>query len=151
MSKRIQTATLSLTLGVCLALMPSSADAIERAEIQAANTASPRDTLRSFIDACNEVHELIQREKYLDRDSPEHARVAARVLDCIDMGDIPAFTRKHRAAEVAVCIKEILDRVELPAWEDIPDLQAIDAAGGFEELSLWRIPRTRITIDCNGR
>lgn len=116
------------------------------AEIKAANTSSPRGTLRSFIDACNEVSDLIQRERVLDRHAPKHARVRARIMDCIDLREMPTFAREHQAAEAAVCIKEILDRVHLPKWEDIPDTEAIEKAGGFERLSVWRIPGTRITI-----
>ena len=47
---------------------------------------------------------------------------------------------------MAVCLKEILDRVSLPPWEEIPGTEDIEKAGGFEKLSHWRIPGTRITI-----
>ena len=60
--------------------------------------------------------------------------------------ELPEFAREARAGEVAACLKEILDRVELPAWEEIPDTTEIEAAGGLEMLSHWRIPGTRITI-----
>ena len=114
--------------------------------IQAANTSSPRDTLRSFVVACNEINEVIRKERILNRHAPKHARLAARVVDCIDISEIPSFARQHRAAEIAVYIKEILDRVPLPEWEEIPDGEAIEEAGGFEQLSVWRIPGTRLTI-----
>ena len=67
-------------------------------------------------------------------------------IDCLDMSETPQFARFQRAGEVAVCIKEILDRVEIPNWDQIPDKAEIEAAGGFEELSTWRIPGTRLTI-----
>jgi len=114
--------------------------------LKAADTSSPRGTLKSFIDACNELNELIQRDKFFHRSNPEHAGIGLRILDCIDMSDLPAFSREDRASEVAACIKEILDRVELPPWEDIPDTEEIEKAGGYEKLSTWRIPGTRITI-----
>ncbi len=136
---------LLLLLG-CSALGPGSVGAQEREEIKAADTSSPQATLRSFIDACNEIHRVIHAEKYLDRASPEHAELASRALDCIDMSKLPAFAREERAGEVAICLKEILDRVELPLWDEIPDTAAIEKAGGFEKLSHWRIPGTRITI-----
>jgi len=129
-----------------LVLESSLAEAAERSEIQAANTSSPRETLRSFIDACNEIHEIIQRERVLDRHARTNAHLRARVVDCIDLSELPTFAREHQAAEVAICIKEILDRENLPKWEDIPDREAIAKAGGFESLSVWRIPGTRITI-----
>ena len=129
-----------------LVLCSGLAVAEERDEIPAADTSSPRDTLRSFIEASNEIHEFIRRERILNRRSPKYARHAARVINCIDISEMPAFARQHRAAEVAVYIKEILDRQNLPDWEGIPDQEAIEEAGGFEQLSVWRIPGTRLTI-----
>jgi MscS family membrane protein len=127
-------------------LQPAVALAQESRRIQAADTSSPRDTLRSFIDSCNEVNEYIQEKNFFDRSSEKFNDVGVRVIDCIDMRELPAFAREARAGEVAVCIKEILDRSELPPWEDIPDKEDIAAAGGQEKLSGWRIPGTRITI-----
>ena len=133
-------------LFTCAVLAPGSAVALEGDELKAADTSSPRATLKSFIDVCNELHELIQAKKYLDRTTPEHAELSARALDCIDMSNLPAFAREDRAGQVAVCLKEILDRVKLPPWEEIPGTEDIEKAGGFEKLSHWRIPGTRITI-----
>ena len=72
--------------------------------------------------------------------------IVERALDCIDDSQLAAFARKEHAGEVAACLKEILDRVELPPWEEIPDVAEIRAAGGLDELSHYRIPDTRITI-----
>lgn len=129
-----------------ISLRPTRLAAQELNPIRAANTSSPRDTLKSFIDACNEFSELIHDEKFFDRTDPRHLGVAQVVLDCIDMSQLPAFAREDRAGQVAACIKEILDRVELPAWDQIPDTQEIESVGGLEKLSTWRIPGTRITI-----
>ncbi len=116
------------------------------AQTSAADTSSPRDTLRSFIDAGNELVALIKRDKFFDESLPEHRRVAERMLDCLDLSEIPLYSRQEMSGEVAVCLKEILDREELPAWEEIPGTPEIEAAGGYESLSIWRIPGTRITI-----
>ncbi|WP_419194253.1 mechanosensitive ion channel family protein [Novipirellula herctigrandis] len=99
------------------------------------------------MEACNELHDLIQERQCVDRNSRPHREVAWRVLDCIDSSEIPAFARDQRTGEVAAALKEILDRVELPPWEQIPDAAEIQAAGGYEEFSRWRIPDTRITIE----
>jgi MscS family membrane protein len=132
---------------VCyLALGPHAAAAQETVGVKAADTSSPRDTLRSFIDACNEVHDLVRSMQYFDRTDPEHLAIADLAVDCIDDSELPAFARIERAGEVTVCLKEILDRVELPPWEQIPDVAEIMAAGGFEKLTHYRIPDTRITI-----
>ncbi len=118
----------------------------ESDEYSVADTSSPRDTLRSFIKATNDLHALIQENKYLDRRQARHLAIAHRVLDCIDDSELPAFARTERAGEVAVCLKEILDRVQLPPWEEIPDKDEILAAGGLESVTDYRLPDTRITI-----
>ena len=118
----------------------------EPAPFQPADTSSPRATLKSFIDALNEVHRRIRAERYVDRASPEHRPVIMRALDCLDVSDLPEYAREHLTAEVAVCLKEILDRVELPPWDEIPDVEAMETPGGTEAFAHWRIPGTRITI-----
>ena len=112
-----------------------------------ADTSSPRDTLRSFIEATSDSYDLIQKSGYVDRNSPDAHVLVSRILDCIDASELPAFARRDRAADAAAALKEILDRVELPPWDEIPDASEIQAAGGYEELSRWRIPNTRITIE----
>ena len=114
--------------------------------VRPADTSSPRATLKSFIESTNEVHERIRAEHYFDRTSPEHHPVVLRILDCLDVSELPEYERMEAAGEIAVCLKEILDRVELPAYGEIPDVEAIDAAGGLETLPQWRVPGTRITI-----
>ena len=111
-----------------------------------ADTSSPRATLKSFLDAMNEIYGLIESREFLDRSDPQYRAILMRALDTLDTSDLPAFARVDRAAEAAFYLKEILDRLEVPPWEDIPDQKAIEAAGGMEQLTLWRIPGMRITI-----
>jgi len=87
---------------------PAHGAAAEEIDIRVADTSSPRATLKSFIDACNEISRRVHDEWYFDRTDPRHAELALRVLDCIDQSELPAFARQQRAGEVATCIKEIL-------------------------------------------
>jgi MscS family membrane protein len=135
-----------LLAAVCVLLIPDLAAAQDASMLTAADTSSPRATLESFIEACNEVHERIQTERFLDRRSPERQLVTRRILDCLDTSGLVEHARKHRALEVAVCLKEILDRHELPPWDEIPDAATIEAADDPEQFARWRIPGTRVTI-----
>ena len=149
---RLRTANFSaaqwglILLSVALVFSPGQSFAWKKDRITAADTSSPRDTLRSFIDACNEAYQVVKSEKYFDRTEDRFNDLGVRIIDCLDARDLPAFARDARAGEVAVCIKEILDRVELPPWDEIPGKEEITEAGGLEKLSRWRIPGTRITI-----
>lgn len=111
-----------------------------------AETASPRATLQSFIDACNEFHTIVKSQRHLDRESTSQRPVARRILDCLDQSEIPEYAREEIAEEAAVCLKEILDRIEMPAPEDIPDLAEIEAAGGPEKMPRYHIPGSRLSI-----
>ncbi|QDU62852.1 Low conductance mechanosensitive channel YnaI [Planctomycetes bacterium Pan216] len=129
---------LTLPLSVLVAQEPS--------EPIAADTSSPRDTLRSFIDSCNALATILEKNQYLDRSDPDANILAMRILDCLDLTELPAFAREERAGEVAVCIKEILDREQLPPWDQVPDVAQVEARPGVEALAHWRIPGTRLTI-----
>ena len=143
----LTTLMLWLVLVSCLSLAPDTAVGQQEERFRAATTSSPRDTLRSFIDACNELNDLITTSpQYYDRADPEHVAISERILDTIDNSELPAFARIDRAAEAAAAIKEILDRVKFPPWEEIPDAKDIAARGGLEKLTDYRIPGTRITI-----
>lgn len=55
---------------------------------------------------------------------------------------MPAEFAADIGLEAALQIKEIIDRVGLPSYEEIPDAERVDADG----ISKWRIPYTEITI-----
>lgn len=128
----------------CLTTCASTGFAESNLSFRPANTASPRGTLKDFIDASNEVSKHVRDTKFVNRDSEALRPTTLRILDCLDQSDLPAFAREARAAEVAICLKEILDRVELPPFDEIPGIEEVDAAG--DKLTSWRIPGTRITI-----
>ncbi|NOY42739.1 MAG: mechanosensitive ion channel family protein [Planctomycetes bacterium] len=111
-----------------------------------ADTSSPRATIKSFLDACDEIYELVKQERFLDPDIPSHRALAMRIVDCLDTSQLPEYSRFQRAGEAAVCLKEILDRVELPSGEEVPDVKAIESSGEGEKAYRWRVPGTRISI-----
>ncbi len=114
--------------------------------IKPADTSSPRATLISFIDSCNELNEQIRSTKYFDRNSPKHHPPAVRILDCLDDRELPEFAREHAVSEAAICLKEILDRVPIPPYDEIPGAEDVKTDDDPEGLARWRIPGTRITI-----
>ena len=138
---------LSLISAACLVLGAHVAAAEQMNRFTVSNTFSPRDTLRSFIDATNDAYDQVSNLGYVDRTNPDAHAIRDRILDCIDASGLPAFARRDRAVDAASALKEIIDRVELPPWDEIPGASEIQAMEGSEGLSLWRIPYTRITIE----
>jgi MscS family membrane protein len=115
-------------------------------EFEPADTSSPRATLRSFIDSCNSVYEMTRSRQGVDRASTKYHPQVLRILDCMDVSALPEFERLEAAGEAAVCLKEVLDRFELPPFAEIPDSDEIAAAASDEDYRHWRIPGTRLTI-----
>jgi len=137
--------------GIALLIVISLAGNVARAQdngssLPPPDTSNPRATLKTFIDYCNEFHRLTAADRYFDRRSPHHRPLIRGILDCLDTSELPDYARDDIASESAACLKEILDRVALPPFEDVPDIEAIEAAGGPGELSRWNIPGTRIVI-----
>jgi len=111
-----------------------------------ADTSSPRATLKSFIDACNIVHDATTADEPVDRIMMQSLPQAVQLLDCLDTSELPQFERVQAAAEAAICLKEIIDRFEIPPFEEIPGIEDITDESGENILNEWQIPGTRITI-----
>ncbi len=133
---------LSLTL-----LLPVSATAQQEAQVSAAetpvsvlkpaNTSSPRDTLRSFLDNMEATYRGLSGEN-----SADILITRRRALQTMNLADADASYDWVEQGARAVYLKEILDRTPLPAWEDIPDAQQIRESG----IRQWTIPDTNIVI-----
>ena len=78
--------------------------------------------------------------------SPKAFSAFERIIDCLDLSNLPSELREKIGLESAIYIKEVLDRIELPPDEDIPGEEAIAADTKSEEVTRWRIPLTRLTI-----
>jgi MscS family membrane protein len=106
--------------------------------LRAADTSSPRDTLRTFLRDIDTFVEAWQS----DKPRAEIVRPLLRAADTIDFGDIRAVDRPAELTIKMILLKEILDRVELPSFEDIPDDKEVAQKG----IGRWTIPNTKIEI-----
>lgn len=108
------------------------------------DTSSPRATLKSFIDNFDATFRPFHENrttKIPDRES----HTGLRLLRTFDTSRLPPSQAGHRAAEAALLLNEVMSRVELPPFEEIPDAEAMEAmAPGVPRI--WRIPRTDIQI-----
>ena len=111
-----------------------------------ADTSSPRGTLTLFINTTNEVFEMIKSEKYIDRNDPTFLPLSMRIYSCLDLSELPDYSRDFYAAEAAVCIKEVLDRLPLPPPEEIPGSQDVKGGTGKDPILRWQIPNSNLTI-----
>ena len=131
--------------GLLLTAATASADS-DPYPLQAVDTSSPRATLKSFRTACNECYRLIEQGKGKYRSNEDVHDIALQVLRCLNLSELPPAVKNNLGAQAAVCLKEVLDRIELPPEHQIPDakdMQAEPEAGGAQR---WTIPHTEITF-----
>ena len=114
-----------------------------RQRLTPADTSSFRATLHSFIDACNEVYDLAASTNSGTDLTVQLLPAFDRIRDCLDLSALTGDVRDSMGIESAVSLKEVLDRIPLPADEAIPEAPPADGVS----VQRWRIPGTRITIE----
>ena len=108
--------------------------------LRSADTSSPRDTLRSFNASINETIQAWRAGESQEAIQ----RPGRRTFETIDFSQLPKRGKYVRQLETVLLLKEVLDRIELPPYDEIPgDEESADPEGG---LTRWTIPNTRITI-----
>ncbi|HEX5078504.1 MAG TPA: mechanosensitive ion channel family protein [Geminicoccaceae bacterium] len=103
------------------------------------NTASPQDTFRSFLRYANDAVQSWRA----DEDAPLINDAARRAMRCLDLSELPPAVRDDLGLEKVLLLKEILDRIEVPDFEEIPGQEQVAAD---EDLDSWVVPHTELTI-----
>jgi len=106
--------------------------------LRSADTSSPRDTLRTYLRDFTTAVDAWQSGK----PRAEIRRPLLRAADTIDFGELRGVDRLADMTIKMILLKEILDRVALPPYEDIPD----DEEVAKQEIVRWTIPNTKIEI-----
>ena len=131
--------------GMLLACLSATATADEPAgttPLTPLDTSSPRATLRSFCDTVDRIFvNLTTAERTLAlRADTRH--LIQQAVTCLDISAIAPTLVDSESRQSIVCLKEVLDRIELPRIADIPDAAAAKADG----LKRWRLPGTEIML-----
>src|SRR6266436_1036919 len=119
------------------------------------DTSSPRAILQGFAATMDGIYRSMKdvlqdyatsQRLYL---TPEERRrqfealsTAKKAIKVLDLSDIPPVLRNTVAPERAIQLKEILDRIEFPSFESIPDQEVMARASSKR----WRLPGTEIDI-----
>ncbi len=99
---------------------------------------SPRDTLQSFNSS---ITKAIQAWRAGEpwKVVQEHE---SRAMEAVDFSQLPKGGRIEEQVETVLYLKEILDRIEVPPYEEIPGSAEVME----QSLTRWTIPNTEITI-----
>ena len=147
-------AAIILTLAMAAASFTATAQE-EPFPLKPPDTTSPRSSLFNLIDNVVEAHRvlnaaaleheatpgLFKSEEVLEQEARAEVHLR-RAVGSLNLSEISPATRKFLGVEAALQLKEVLDRVQLPPTEAIPDKQAVEA----QDLSRWRVPDTDINI-----
>lgn len=138
-----RTSVLRATLVFCVYAAPALTDAalhaqeLNRAEnpLAPVRTESPRDTMRTFIEAMNDHRRGIEKGD---------ERLKLRIHDAVrtlNLRDVNAAVREERGREAALHLKEVIDRVIVIDYQQIPD-----NSGSAEPILRWRLRNTEVVI-----
>ena len=145
-------------LGLALLLLQTSLRAapLVKYPLEPPDTSSPQATLRTFVENINRAHPLFLESvaQYLKEPGvfpstsvKEQVKQADLLLmraeRCLNLSAIPPRLKRDVANKGSLLLKEVLDRIEVPTYSEIPDAEAVAAE---EELSQWTLPKTEIHI-----
>ena len=103
------------------------------------DTTSPRSTLDFFRKHLDLAYAIQLNEGFKNPEARGHVRNATRSLD---LHELAPADRDDVAFETALLLKEVIDRLELPPEDEIPDANTVSKM----EIGAWTIPQTEITI-----
>jgi MscS family membrane protein len=144
-----------LVLLIALIVVWSPAKTADLNPLRPIDTSSPRATFQGFVETIDGMYlhfaELVNSYSISGRlylSHEEHQTQRASLLTALsaerflDTSRIPPVLLSTVAAERAIQLKEILDRIEIPPLDQIPDHDAITGAS----TKRWRLPNTEIDI-----
>jgi MscS family membrane protein len=123
-------------LGVLFLLGSATIYASTEHPLEPPDRSSPRATLTSFLESVDRAWELYSAE------SPGFEEPFRSARECLDLSDVPPLVFEEVSAETALILKEVLDRIELPPIDEIPDSAAVEEL----DLERWTIPHTEIRL-----
>jgi MscS family membrane protein len=119
------------------------------------DTSSPRAILRGFSAIVDEAYRRMKelRESYFATDrlylTPEERQSqidmiegAAKATEYLDLSQVAPVLKRTVAFERILQLKEILDRIDFPPFDQIPDRAEMARVGAKK----WRLPNTEIDI-----
>ena len=109
-----------------------------------ADTSSPRATLRSYQTLMGMMARAWSRQ--VSSIGGESERTVAELFEiaerCFDLSDIPSESVEDVAETAIVSLQDVLDRLELPLFDLIPDAEQV----AEQDLQRWTLPNTEISI-----
>lgn len=136
-------------------VMPASASVDNTLPLKPIDTSSPRATLQGFLEFMGKSYEigigtvesyLASNNLYLSPEEIATIKTAFHYQEAgqraLDVSELPPVIVKESSRRLSVKLKEVLDRIELPPIESIPDADMMAKS----EFKYWTIPNSEIRI-----
>ena len=118
---------------------PVSVSDVGAYPLERMNTTSPRATMRNFLETMDRAYRIQTEFGYRSKKAME---LLERAENCLDLSNVPPTLVDITGIESVLLLKEILDRLPLPPYGEIPDSNTMES----RRWSRWTIPHTEITI-----
>ncbi|MGP8284167.1 MAG: mechanosensitive ion channel family protein [Desulfomonilaceae bacterium] len=105
--------------------------------LQPPDRSSPSATLKTFLDDMNQAVQA-----YNEGHRDQVVAHVFRAVRCLDLSAEPPAIRQPLGVHAALYLKETLDRIEIPPYDQIPDAEEVQA----KKISSWTLPYTEIKI-----
>ena len=134
--------------------MPANAD-VDSNWLKPIDTSSPRATLQGFIEFTNKAYSegfkflntymnssalYLTAEELAALKEVQHFQTSAE--RALDVSELPSATVEETSRRLMIEMKEVLDRIDIPSMESIPDARMMAKS----EFKYWVIPNTEIRI-----
>jgi MscS family membrane protein len=103
---------------------------------------SPRATLQTFIESLDAFYARFKGEPPSPQKRVACRRLGKIAVGCLDLSQVAPSLVESEGRETAVQLKEVLDRMPRPEWDEIPDADAVTE----QKLTRWRLPGTEIML-----
>ena len=126
-----------------MAVLPAHSEELVVSPLAPPDTSSPRATFEGF----RADMKLGFGGMHQGRDEmlPIEEQAVGRAIGALDVSRLPPVRAQRLAIEAALLLNDVLDRVTLPAAEEIPDGAAM-AELPSDAPREWRVPGTAIEI-----
>jgi MscS family membrane protein len=112
--------------------------ASERYPLEPADTVSPRNTYKYFVEQMNSAYNAHLHASYK---KTEVENIVKKAVKCLDLSQVARADKEVTGLETALLLKEVLDRIPTPPYDKIPDAAMVN-----NKIDLYVLPHTSIQI-----
>lgn len=109
---------------------------------------SPRVALQTFLDSADALAAFVAKDYLADPSHEKFERLislGAIPVQSLDLSEVPPAAREKAGRAAVVALYEVLSRISLPPFDEIPDAGELEQPAGKESIR-WVIPNTEIVL-----